>query len=281
MIKVLAVVFILALLLIGGALFCEVAIANFIPTSPDSVAPLISVISPTNKTYENKVLLHFNITAVAYHQWINHVEYTLDEQKHLVYSGETKKLNWSTTLEGLSEGAHSLQVVASCKSYYMTSTSGGTLYYRIYDASSEIIYFTVVYPPEIFILSPQNTTYETNNIQLAFTINEPASKFEYSLDGQKTVTIAGNTTLAGLNNGKHNVTIYAMDKDGHIGMSETVYFSIEIPSPTPPIIALVASAVIIAIGILVYFKKRNHKTVTALTLPAKQKTIYLRAAISS
>ncbi|MGB9914069.1 MAG: hypothetical protein ACPLOC_00785 [Candidatus Bathyarchaeales archaeon] len=224
----LAVVFISALLLIGGALFCEVAIANFIPTSPDSVAPLISVIFPTNKTYENKVLLHFNITAVAYHQWINHVEYTLDEQKHLVYSGVTKNLNWSTPLEGLSEGAHSLQVVASCKSYYMTSPSGGTLYYRIYDASSEIIYFTVVYPPEIFILSPQNTTYETNNIQLACTINEPASKFEYSLDGQKTVTIAGNTTLAGLNNGKHNVTIYAMVKDGHIGMSETIHFSVEI-----------------------------------------------------
>lgn len=262
--KVLAVTFISTLLLIGGALLCEVATANFIPTSPDTIPPSISVISPTNRTYENKVLLHLNITAVAYHQWVNHVEYTLDEQKQLVYSGEIKNLNWSTTLEGLSEGTHSLQVVASCKSYYMTSTSGGNLYYRIYGASSEVINFTVVYPPEISILLPQNTTYEANNIPLNFTINEPTSKIEYSLDGQETVTIAGNTTLTGLSNGKHNVTIYATDKDGHIGMSETVHFSVEVPFPTTLIIAPVASAALITIGMIIYFKKRNHKTATHL-----------------
>ena len=128
-----------------GTYPCDVAYGNFISTSPDPTPPRISVISPTNKTYENKVLLHLNIT-VVYNQWIDHVTYTLDEQEHLVYTGGIKKMNWSTILEGLSEGTHSLKVIASCKSYYATPTSGGRQLYRTFWSYSEAINFTVVYP---------------------------------------------------------------------------------------------------------------------------------------
>ena len=236
----------------------DVSYGNFIPTSPDTIPPIISVISPTNKTYENKVLLHLNITAVAYQQWIDHVAYALDEQDHLVYSGEIKDLNWSTILEGLSEGTHSLKVAASCKSYYATPTSGGRLLYRTYWSHSEAINFTVVYPPEISILSLENKTYKTNKIPLNFTINEPVSKIEFSLDGQVNRIIAGNATLTGLSDGLHNVTIFATDVDGYVGISETTCFIID----TFPLSLVIASVVIIiaGLGIFSYRIKTNRRT---------------------
>jgi hypothetical protein len=257
---ILAPTFMLALLfslLIGTQIF-DVAYGNFVPTSPDNIPPIISIISPTNRTYENDVLLHLDISTVAYYQRVNYVEYTLDDQKHLVYSEEIKDLNWSTILEGLSEGPHSLKVAASCKSYYATSTSGGTLFYRTYDANSDILTFTVVYPPEVFILSLENKTYNTNNIPLNFEVNEPVSKIEYCLDGQENITIEGNVTLTGLNNGPHNVTIYATDADGHIGLSETVYFITD-TFPTTLVLASVATIAIVGSALLVYFIKRKRQ----------------------
>jgi len=251
---------ILALLfsVVAGTQF-KVAKANFVPTSPATDPPIISILSPTNKTYENEVLLHLNLT-LHYPEYkeINYVGYTLDNQEHVVSSNYGKKdMNWSTILEGLSEGTHILQVSASCKSYYASPTSGGYLYYRIYWGYSGVINFTVVYPPQISILSLENKTYATNSIQLNFTVNEPVTKIEYSLDGQEKVTIAGNATLTGLVDGLHNVTIYAMDTDGNIGVSETINFSIE-PFPTPLVVASVILIAIVGVGLLAYFKKRNR-----------------------
>ena len=253
-----AFVFTLLVSLLVGTQVLDMAHGNFAPPpSPDPTPPRISVISPTNKTYENKVLLHLKIE-VAYHQWINHVSYTLDSQNHVAYSGGIRDLNWSTILEGLSEGQHSLKVTASCKSYYMAPTSGGNPYYRIYGASSEVINFTVVYTPEISILTVENKTYTTSNIPLNFTVNEPVSKIEYCRDGLENRTIVGNVTLSGLSDGLHNVTIYAMDVDGYVGISETVHFEIEAFPVTLVASASVASVVIIGVCLLVYFKKRKR-----------------------
>jgi hypothetical protein len=80
----------------------------------------------------------------------------------------------------------------------------------------------------------------------------------YSLDGQDNVTIAGNTTLSGLPNGNHNVTVYATDKAGNVA-SETISFSVEAPFPVVPVAAAsVATIAVVGAGLLVYFKKRRH-----------------------
>jgi len=256
--KAIALIFALLLLVLAGTQSFDVVYSNFIPTSPDPTPPKISVISPANQTYENYVLLHFNIT-VVYNQWINHVEYTLDGQKYLVYSGGIKTVNWSTIFEGLSEGLHSLKVAASCKSYYVTSTSGGNQYYRIYGTSSGVINFNVVYPPQISILSLENKTYETNTVPLDFTVDEPVSKIEYCLDGHEKMVIDGNLTLTGLSDGMHDVTVYATDVDGYIGVSETVYFFTD-TFPTTLVIAssVAVAAVGVGIGLLLYGIKRKR-----------------------
>ena len=80
----------------------------------------------------------------------------------------------------------------------------------------------------------------------------------YCLDGQKNVTITGNTTLTGLPNGYHNVIVYAMDKAGNAGASEIVYFSVDVPVPTTMVVAPIASVLFVGGGLLVYFKKRKH-----------------------
>ena len=69
----------------------------------------------------------------------------------------------------------------------------------------------------------------------------------------------GNTTISGLANGLHNVTVYARDEFGNVGASETAYFSVEVPFPVVPVAAAsVAAVAIIGVGLLVYFKKRKR-----------------------
>lgn len=113
--------------------------------------------------------------------------------------------------------------------------------------------------PSIKVLSPENKTYEASDVLLNVTINESVSQIRYSLDGQDNVTIAGNTTLTDLSNGNHNLTVYATDKAGNTGTSETITFSIVEPFPTVLIAtSSVVSVAVISIGLLVYFRKRKH-----------------------
>ena len=112
-------------------------------------------------------------------------------------------------------------------------------------------------PPVVFVLSPQHKTYDTGDISLTFTVNEPASWIGYSLDGRDNVTITGNITLAGLSNGDHNLTVYARDTAGNYGTSETINFSIVGRFPFEWLFAGVAVAAAVIIGVLLYFKRHS------------------------
>jgi hypothetical protein len=111
--------------------------------------------------------------------------------------------------------------------FFQIETSAG-----IYTARFSIFDVT---PPTIDIISPQNTTYANNIIDLIFTISEPTSWIGYSLDGQANVTITGNTILIGLTEGSHNIVVYANDTSGNMGFSNKVYFTIDTIPPTTSI----------------------------------------------
>lgn len=124
-------------------------------------------------------------------------------------------------------------------------------------------------PPVISIISPENKTYFTNNISLTFFINEPASWIGYSLDGQASITIMGNTTITGLHEGSHSLIVYAKDIAGNVGVSETAYFTVVLnnrpeqyetsssPSKyTHIILGVLVTGMGIVIGIIFYKRKR-------------------------
>jgi hypothetical protein len=113
--------------------------------------------------------------------------------------------------------------------------------------------------PSISIESPQNKTYDTANVTLNVTLNEAASQIFYVLDGEEGFPFEGNMTLTGLPNGEHNVTVYATDLAGNAGASETVYFTVKVPDPFPtlPVALAIVAAVVVAAGLLVYFRRRR------------------------
>ena len=111
---------------------------------------------------------------------------------------------------------------------------------RILDLSSSLIPLCVIpvgFPltnktsPAISVISPENKTYETNDVALTFNVDEPYSWMGYSLDDQANVTISGNTTLSSLSDGFHHVLVYANDTAGNMGASGTVYFTMDTAGP--------------------------------------------------
>jgi N-acetylneuraminic acid mutarotase len=114
-------------------------------------------------------------------------------------------------------------------------------------------------PPAVAVISPENKKYDANNVSLTFTVNKPALWMGFSLDGQETVTITGNTTIAGLSNGSHNLTVYANDTFGNAGASQTIQFTINQPEPFPTTqVAAAIAATVFGAGLLFYLKKRKH-----------------------
>jgi hypothetical protein len=124
---------------------------------------------------------------------------------------------------------------------------------------------TMTFPailPNVTLLLLQEWKFNSSDVPLDFTVDQPVSQIEYSLDGQENVTVAGNTTLTGLANGYHNVTVYATDEAGNTGASETLFFNVTVPEPFPvvPIAAVVAVVAVAAgAGLLLYRRKRHRE----------------------
>lgn len=116
-------------------------------------------------------------------------------------------------------------VTLAIGSYIYFCNNSATQNYTTAQTQKTLIVSTAVNPPVITIVSPQNTTYNTNYVPLTFTINKSTSWIGYSLDNQPNKTILGNVTLS-LPNGTHNVIVYANDTVGSVGSSNRVYFSI-------------------------------------------------------
>jgi N-acetylneuraminic acid mutarotase len=113
-------------------------------------------------------------------------------------------------------------------------------------------------PPVVQAVSPVSQTYNEPSVSLVFTVNKPVNWTGYSLDGGETVTVTGNTTIDGLANDVHNVTVYAKDTLGNVGASETIYFTVDVPFPAMFVVAPVASVVVVGAVLAIYFKKRKR-----------------------
>jgi hypothetical protein len=278
----LTIIFALLFSMVAGATFVNLATANpapllTLPTEPVTTLPTIVVYSPVqNQTY-NSTKLWLNFTIVKPESWfaigavkITSIYFTVDDgERQNITMHDTDslfdRLNFSTLLPSTG-GAHTVKVSLDADSYYVVSYvdlsnafSSVTLH-----ADSEPVNFTVLVPNPV-IVAPENTAYNESSVPLVFTVDTSATSWVgYSLDGKDNVTIAGNTTLTGLSNGEHNVTVYANDTSGNISASQTVNFTVALPPETKPFSTVAvasvsgASAVIAIAGLLVYFRKRKH-----------------------
>jgi hypothetical protein len=127
----------------------------------------------------------------------------------------------------------------------------------------EIPAFPDTVSPAVSVVSPENKTYNSSSVSLAFGIDEPIVWAGYSLDGGENVTVTGNTTLTELSNGLHSVVVYANDTFGNMGRSEAATFTVDAsrPFPTTLVIAVAVTVAVIGVGLLVYFKKRQKGSV--------------------
>jgi N-acetylneuraminic acid mutarotase len=201
------------------------------PAGYGTVAPKVQIRSPENKTY-TRLSLSFTVNRGT--EWMG---YSIDNQ-----ANETVNLKSEVNLSGLSQGTHSIKIYAN--------DSLGNM------GVSNTVFFSIdTLPPVINIILPQNQSYGSTDIQLAFTVNENVTYLAYSLDEQANVTIIENVTLPALSSGSHQLTIFATDELGNSG-SETIYFNIT-PFPVILVVAASTTAIIALASGYLFFKRRK------------------------
>ena len=258
----------------------------------ETAPPVITILSLKNgTTYDNTLNLSFTVNVgeseTAYKTMIMEVYYETDWLPNKVYllnsysneymliaSSYPSNFTDNVNLSEIPNGKHTITVYAREYGLYVVDeslywfnsfsidTSAVIQINKLPNSIDLLGIFTheTEPPPLISILSLENKTYNTSNISLNFTVNEAVSAIKYSLDGGENVTIAGNTTLTGLPNGEHAVTVYAIDETRNLGTTETFIFTIAEQEPFPmSLVTACASATIIGIGLMVYFKKRKHQ----------------------
>lgn len=238
---------------------------------PSGSIPLaITIASPVNNTSYNcsDVAFKLNITTQG-----TSVIYLLDAYyttswksgnvtvyKQNSYSPEFPSFwEYSDTFRQMPDGEYTVMITARGGGGYAEG-----LTYNFFDMTkTSVIKFRVdTNRPCVSQLSIENKTYSKPDLSLDFVVNESVSVVSYVLDGQKNVSIYGNTTLTGLPEGVHNVTVYATDAAGNVGVSETAVFSVSFEKPfqVEPMVAgvAVATAAVILVAGLAYFKKRRR-----------------------
>jgi len=267
-------------LLIVGAYFVGSCAANpyslrgFVPPDQETYPPVITITSPSNNTAYNTspLPLMFNVTApqskTASSTGVDNVAYKADLRNEAidVLQGGQGEPSFDLSLSNIPEGQHSITIKARGIGTYMNEEE--LSYTLFFISSTATVSFTIDYTaPTVSVLSLVNMTYDVSDFPLCFSVNEPVSHIAYDLDGKENNTVSGNTTLTGLANGDHNLTIYAEDDAGNVGKSDTISFTVAVPEPesepfpTVPV-AAVSAASIIAVGtasLLLTRRKRSKE----------------------
>jgi hypothetical protein len=241
--------------------------------------PTITITSPKqNALYSNDgtIILSFNVTGPdapnLLTKYLSMVDYWGDWMLEAKHAYRTKNfetytpddfpfsLSFNFSITGIPYGKHSLIITAFGSGGY----AEGLTWYSFSKNSSSSVNFVIDKVPVVSFLSFENTTFNNSTIPLNFLVDQPVSKVTYSLDGEKTVVINGNTTLTGLSNGYHNVTLYATNEFENTGSSETVTFTIdylplgkEEPFPSLIVAVFVVALIMLVASLLIYVKKRK------------------------
>ena len=176
----------------------------------DTSNPVISIVTPENSSY-NTTTLDLNYTVS-------------DDNTHSCWydlngTGNNTLADCNNiTLPALGENTHNVTV-------YANDTAGN-------EGQANVSFTIDLTNPGISISSPENITYNsTNAVDLNYSVsdNVQVDICWYSKDGESIVykTSCQNTTLTGLSNDAHNVTVYVNDTAGNAN-SSTIYFTVNV-----------------------------------------------------
>ena len=213
----------LILLMFGSLQAVGESYANYYYPSP--WGPYIIFNSPTNNSYLKEaagstLTLDISVGTMTFAEAPGEtyvLTYSLDGQPYkslpTVYEGIIEdhgsmahSVNTGrTSLPNMLEGNHT--IIAHCVLEVDNTAFIGDL---------QIFFNIDNTPPKILIQTLDNKTYDTTDLPLNFTINEPFHNLSYSLDGNQSVQVDGNTTLTGLTSRSHSLTVYAEDRAGNI-----------------------------------------------------------------
>ena len=262
-ITVYALLFMLIASMVGTG-FVSLVEANFTSTAmfnfdilPITDTPSISILSPSNQTIQqNSTNITFNVAMpqswnchfLSYQFFVGQVKsVTCSLDQTQILSNETlygltgffvqnysdpnyqvRSINYSQEVGLLSLGQHSLIVSVKAKTLYNYQHDSW------YDVSASATFmFSVGAKPILTNLSIENRTYDKPLVPLVFNVNDSTSWMGFSLDNQANVTLYENVTLTDLAEGNHSLVVYANDTFGNMGKSDTVLFSIVLPTPSP------------------------------------------------
>lgn len=169
-------------------------------------------------------------------------------------------LEFNFTITGIPNGKRSIIITVFGGGGY----AEGLTWYSFGINSSSSVNFTMCRIPIVSFLSFQNSAFKSSFVPLNFTVDQPVSEMAYCLDGQNNVTISGNTTLTGLSNGYHNVTVYATGVFGNVGHSDTLFFNVAAPEPLEslpvvPIAAVPSASIAVGCAGLLLRHRRKRK----------------------
>ena len=111
------------------------------------------------------------------------------------------------------------------------------------------------------LVSPLNQVYNESSVDLVFVVDRPVSLLYYCVDGGVNATVAGNTTLSELLGGVHSMTVFAEDKFGNVGVSDTVVFSVAFEPAfllTVPVVVILCVVSVLAVAVLFLFLRRRR-----------------------
>lgn len=118
--------------------------------------------------------------------------------------------NYWTNHTALSDGTYNFQAFAEDTSGNINNTQERT-----------VTLDTTV--PTVNIVSPENITYNTSEVDLNVTSDEAIDTWKYSLDGGANQTFTPNTTINGLSDASHTVDVYATDSAGNTGSASQTF----------------------------------------------------------
>jgi hypothetical protein len=103
-------------------------------------------------------------------------------------------------------------------------------------------------------ISPQNqTTFNSGNVTIFFTVNSNVAYSYYTLDkiGDSTSgwkRFEGNLTLTGLSEGQHKVTVFVSTENTSPGyIEQTVVFNVDPNSPSPSVPEFTGAAFLVVL----------------------------------